>query len=335
MITSTPVGEWSWDLALSPRTENAQSLALGVVKNAVDTLRACGLVHGGGHLDWSLYRNGADLRLLDRGECPLLSLPEGAGAVLTPKALEDVPEGLLANVTASCPGPCCDSGDRQAEKVFTVDAGVWTGGTAVLTVATYTDVWLTLDLLKNRQPLVHATHAPRLAAGLRALSARLGAPLYPGDPTPHAAPDETGFEDQPDDDKYPDSWTAFEIPVRTTALREKLPVRGDDYENETRHPVRFSEVHDDDGCTLGYLWVSLGDDAAGYEPRNAAGDRALQVAVPWLLRLREARTAGLSPMSAIARLRHLPREPETQTVLSDTTGEAATLEELQARSGRC
>lgn len=72
---------------------------------------------------------------------------------------------------------------------------------------------------------------------------------------------------------------------------------GQDYESTTEHPVRYARVRCGERI-LGFLWASA-DGAAGYEPRNAAGDAAFEAGVPWLSRLRSARLRGVGAREAL------------------------------------
>jgi hypothetical protein len=67
----------------------------------------------------------------------------------------------------------------------------------------------------------------------------------------------------------------------------------DNYALSTARPVRYAEVRNGD-VVLGYLWVAVGEEAAGYEPRVAAGDDGENTGVRCYARLRKAKAAGVA-----------------------------------------
>jgi hypothetical protein len=66
----------------------------------------------------------------------------------------------------------------------------------------------------------------------------------------------------------------------------------DHYAFSTERPLHYAEVHKGD-VVLGYLWVASGEEAAGYEPRAAAGDDGGNTGVRCYDLLREAKAAGV------------------------------------------
>ncbi|MFJ4623143.1 hypothetical protein [Streptomyces sp. NPDC088812] len=75
------------------------------------------------------------------------------------------------------------------------------------------------------------------------------------------------------------------------------------YRTRTDKPVRYVSVVDKQGgAVLGYVWVSDEDDAAAWEPRRAAGPRALSEGGLWHARLTEAKGRGVTPSQALAEL---------------------------------
>ncbi len=73
------------------------------------------------------------------------------------------------------------------------------------------------------------------------------------------------------------------------------------YQNYTDRPVRYFTVVDKEGgAVLGYVWASDEDEAAAYEPRQAAGPRAMNEGSFWIRRLRNAKERGLRPSQALA-----------------------------------
>jgi hypothetical protein len=191
-----------------------------------------------------------------------------------------------------------------------------------------------MDTRDREQPEVYAENAPRLAAALDGISSLLGSAPTPGDPNRHATPTETGFEDpRIEGPAYDDSWGAFEISTRSRLLRSRIPASEDEYQEITEHPVRYFTVQRD-GQTMGYVWASVGDEAAGYEPRTAAGEGALEVGAEWLLRLREAHGQGLTALAALAWVAQSPARPAGDVVVEDTPQVAPSLDALEELSGR-
>ena len=72
------------------------------------------------------------------------------------------------------------------------------------------------------------------------------------------------------------------------------------YRTRTEKPVRYFEVADrENGLVLGYVWAGDEDDAAAWEPRQAAGPRALMEGLGWFNRLEKAKGRGIRPAQAI------------------------------------
>lgn len=97
----------------------------------------------------------------------------------------------------------------------------------------------------------------------------------------------------------------------------------------TDGPVRYVPAVDDGGL-LGYLWAAESDDAAGFVPAAAAGDRGDNADVAWVGRLRAAKASGLTPLGA---LRHwagrTPDDARCGRVPRDAEARAASLAELR------
>ncbi|WP_460065661.1 hypothetical protein [Streptomyces sp. YKOK-I1] len=75
------------------------------------------------------------------------------------------------------------------------------------------------------------------------------------------------------------------------------------YATGTDKPVRyFSVVDKETGVVLGYVWAGDEDDAATWEPRQAAGPRAYSEGGIWHARLEDAKERGLLPSQALAEL---------------------------------
>jgi hypothetical protein len=75
------------------------------------------------------------------------------------------------------------------------------------------------------------------------------------------------------------------------------------YRNHTDKPVRYFTVVDKQGgAVLGYVWAGDEDDAAMWEPCEAAGGRALAEGGIWYARLQEAKERDLLPSQALAEM---------------------------------
>ncbi|MGO4463700.1 hypothetical protein AB4039_41545 [Streptomyces sp. M-16] len=207
----------------------------------------------------------------------------------------------------------------------------------LLVLSTYADAWLTQDLRERPQPEVAAENAPRLSAALKRISELTESEIDPGDPTKHARPTVEGFADLlVEGAEYDDSWSTFEVPARWRRLMKLVAgeSEGEDYESTTEHPVRYALVRRGDQV-VGYLWAAVGDEAAGYEPRTAAGDEAFEAGVPWVLSLRSLRLRGFRPMAALNELLGASDSSGSDSIVETTVYEAASLDALEELSGRC
>ncbi|MFD9630218.1 MULTISPECIES: hypothetical protein [Streptomyces] len=223
---------------------------------------------------------------------------------------------------------------HHVEELFLITADVWDDGAGTLTLRTFADAWMSHDLRGHRQPEVQKQNAPRLKAALVGITHVLEAEVVPGDTTSFGVPSEDGFDDLPDEDPdLLDTWYMFEVPRRTDRLLEQLPDGAPQFDNVTESPVNFFEVASD-GTTIGYLWASASDDAAGYEPRTPLGEAALDAAVEWLGRLSEAKARGLSPTRALHELTSSRADSQGGAVTPGSLRTADSLEDLQDLSGR-
>ncbi|MEU1941664.1 hypothetical protein ACFW95_09880 [Streptomyces sp. NPDC059474] len=338
MITSEPIGDWTWDVPPNPTAARASTRALELAVAAWKVLAKHELALPVGKITLSV-RAADDMSKtlfgregLSLEKDPLMPGSAASEAVAQADALKG---DCITVLQMQCAGFWLESdGKHRAEKLFTIQVDSWTAGPATLTLATYSDAWLTIDLREREQFAIHAENAPRLNAALREISELVGGAPDPGDPNRHATPTETGFEDVSEEGPaYVDSWGTFEIPARSRRLVSTLPSTGTDYPNVTDSPVRFLRVQRR-GETLGYVWASLANEAAGYEPRNAAGDDAFEAGTQWLLRLREACGEGLVPLDALGWLAELPPDPDTQTLIDSAVSEAPSLDALEELSGR-
>lgn len=342
MITSEPVGEWFWEPApVSDTVESGPSQALGLLAAVKDALASLGLVTGEGTGSAVLYdRKAMASPLFQRLDVPF-GPGEGIGGEFAATVDQAAAVRLLADrlltLNLDLPGEWTESGaGRRAEKLFSLRIDVWGEGAVLLVLSTYADAWLTQDLRERPQPEVAAGNAPRLAAALRRISELTGSEIDPGDATKYALPTADGFADQLEEGAdYEDSWGNFEVPSRWRRLMGLVPgaAEGQDYESSTDLPVRYARVRRGEQV-LGYLWASVGEAAAGYEPRNAAGDAAFTAGVPWVLRLRSLRQRGFGALEALDQLIGAAEEGTNGSVIEPTIHEASALDALEELSGR-
>ncbi|MEU1149052.1 hypothetical protein ACFYO9_24145 [Streptomyces sp. NPDC005863] len=339
MITSTPVGDWTWEVTAHD-DEIRPTRALQTAAAVWNELAERNLAVPDGKVR-VLARSGDKLRdvRVDEsglllGSDPLAPQSDLARAVARAEMLDG---DFVLTIRIECPGRWLEPGfEYRAEKLFVIHVEVWDGKLLVVTLETYSDAWLTMDTRDREQPELHAANAPRLTAALEGISALLGSSPTPGDENRHAAPSATGFRDlRSEGPAYTDSWGTFEGLNRASLLSARVPQSEyeDEYESITEHPVRYFTVQRE-GRTLGFVWASVGDAAAGYVPRTAAGDEAFDVGAKWLLRLREAHSRGLSPFAALDWLSQQPSHPELGLIVEDTPQNAESLDALEELSGR-
>lgn len=337
MITSNPMGDWTWELPSSTdaiRPRRAAETAVAVWNRLAEH----GLANPVGRVSLSVRAAGnmGDVRI-DSGNLNLEPEPLAPASDLSRAVdeAESLDGDLLISTRLDCPGFWLESGVRhRVEKLFVIQVDVWKSSLLVVTLETYSDAWLKTDTRDREQPEVYAANAPRLSAALEGISDLLGSAPEPGDPSRYAVPTETGFQDTAiEGPAYDDSWGTFEIPARSGLLRSRIPWSEHEYEETTEHPVRYFTIQRDKQ-TLGYLWASVADDAAGYEPRTAAGEAAFEAGSGWLLRLRAAHGQGLTPLSALDWVAQRPPSPEIGMISEDAPREAPSLDSLEDLSGR-
>ncbi|MEV7724345.1 hypothetical protein AB0P15_06370 [Streptomyces sp. NPDC087917] len=343
MITSEPVGAWFWEPAPVARAseDGTPRAALDLLTDVGDTLVALGLVTGEGTASIVLRER----RAVTVPRYEIRDVPVGPGDGFGPGVTDAVGRaadvgllpGRLLTLSLKQAGEWSEAGvGRRAEKLFSVRIDVWGEGAVVLALAAYADAWLTLDLRERPQPEVAAENAPRLAAALRRISELTGSEVDPGDPTRHARPTTVGFADLlVEGAEYEDSWGTFEVPARWKRLMGMLPApsEGQDFASTTDRPVRYARVRRGERV-LGYLWASVGDEAAGYEPRTAAGDAAFEAGVPWLLGLRAERLRGAGALRAWQGLLGGSHSGPEGSAVDTEEHEAASLDALAERSAR-
>jgi hypothetical protein len=337
ITSSQPVGDWSWEVTSDAGTFEPVRAA-EVVVAVWDLLARQELAVPVGSVNVSVRASGdsRDVRLQAEG-LVLEPEPLSPGTALSRAVAEATSTAgdVVVSVRIQCPGIWMESGVRhRAEKLFVIQAEIWKRALLVLTLETYADAWLTVDTRDRKQPEVHAENAPRLAAALGEISSLLGCAPTPGEPNRFATPAETGFEDpQIEGPAYDDPWGTFEVPARSRLLRSRLPASEDEYEETTDHPVRYFTVRRD-RQTVGFVWASTEGDAAGYEPRTAAGLKAFESGTGWLLRLREAHSQGIDALTALTWVRQNPPQPEFGVIAEDNPQEAPSLDALEELSGR-
>ncbi|MEU0583372.1 hypothetical protein [Streptomyces sp. NPDC006132] len=337
MITTNAIGDWTWevtskttalrpmdaaDTAVAVWNELARhELAIPMGKVGV-TVRPIGNMR-----DFRIDAQGLSL------EKEPLAPETGLSCIL--RKAEALQGDFLVTVRVECPGTWWESrARRRAEKLFVIHVDLWEASLLAVTLETYSDAWLTMDTRDREQPEIFAQNAPRLTAALEGVSALLGSPPSPGDPNRFATPTQTGFEDpRVEGTAFDDSWGTFEIPARAALLHSVVPESKDDYEEVTERSVRYFTIQRD-GRTLGYLWAAVGEEAAGYEPRTAAGDDAFAAGAEWLLRLRTAHSQGLNALAALEWAARQPLRPEIGLIAEATPQEAPSLDALQDMSGR-
>lgn len=337
MITSTPIGDWTWELTADSgeiRPTRAAQIAAAIWNELAE--RELALPGGKANVRVMNRNNPRDIHLDARGlrigTTPLAPRSALAQTVAQAEAFDG---DFITIIRVECPGLWLEPGFKyRAEKLFAIHLEVWGGRLLAVTLETYSDAWLTMDTRNREQPEVYAANAPRLAAALQAISALLGTAPVPGDENHYAAPSETGFNDLRDEGPaYDDSWGTFEGLNRASLLQSRIPQSEDEYEQITEHSVRYFTIQRD-GRTLGFLWASVGDAAAGYIPRTAAGDDAFDVGAAWLLALREAHGQGLAPLAALDWLAKHPARPGIGVIVEDTPQAASSLDALEELSGR-
>lgn len=337
MITTEPIGDWTWEVS-SAGTEATPARAAEIAVAVWNVLARYELAVPVGRIGLSVRatHDTRDVRLDIQG-LPLETDPLAPATALSDAVAraESFEGDFLTGLRLQCPGVWLESGVRhRAEQLFTVQVDIWKADLVVVTLETYSDAWLTMDTREREQPTIHAENAPRLTAALQAVSDLLGGDPEPGDPNRHATPTPTGFEDlTAEGPAYTDSWGTFEVPTRSRRLLSPLPKTENAYEDITDHPVRYFTVRRDDR-TLGYVWASTGDNAAGYEPRTAAGDDAFEVGAGWVLRLREAHGRGLGSLEALDWLHRSPPSPDLGHFSEDLPQLAPSLDALEELSGR-
>lgn len=85
--------------------------------------------------------------------------------------------------------------------------------------------------------------------------------------------------------------------------------------------------------TLGYLWASTTEQAAGFVVEESAGDAAFNAAVAWSERLLRSRTEGLTALEALAAWTDVAEEPRTGRIPPGSERTAASVNDLKRHEG--
>ncbi|MEU3512137.1 hypothetical protein ABZ733_30490 [Streptomyces longwoodensis] len=337
MITTDPVGDWMWEVAAA-NSDIPPSRAVELAMAVGDALTKARIAVPGGEIEVTARDAGATRDI--RQKWDRFRLPRdrhAAQSMLAPicTQVDSLAEDALISVRISCPGQWREHGNTyQAEELFTIRSEVWGRDFLALTLETYSDVWLTMDTRGREQAEIHAANYPRLTLALEIISKIMGAAPTPGDENRYAIPTETGFADtRAEGPAYEDAWGTFEPAARMRRLRSSLPHSEDDYEETTEKPVQYVTVNDDEGV-LGYLWAAQGDDAACFEPRTAAGERAFSAGRIWLMRLREAHRLGIAALEVPTWLSQQPPLPGAGRIMDAPPRVVPSLDALEELSGR-
>jgi hypothetical protein len=313
------------------------SQCAGVSLGVVGVLSRHGLIVGGPRVDMSVREKGNPKRRLHRVQKELAGAERPQDVVGLLEEMErDREAGEVAVVDAHivCAGRwIAGAGECLAERAFAIDT-VATATDTTVTLSTYCDAWMSHDLRGREQRDVCAANQPRLAAALNGISEYVGDEVEPGESTWFGRPTESGVDNILNGDgTVRDVWRSFEAPYRLRTVVSRLPEGSARYADMTEGPVRYLTVAGSRGV-LGYLWAADNEDAAGYEPRSAAGEAAFDAALVWLLRLGEAKASGLSPRQALSHLKNAVEHAEAGRVVPDSEAVAWTLDALQDFSGR-
>ncbi|MEU0452704.1 hypothetical protein ABZ322_06670 [Streptomyces sp. NPDC006129] len=336
MITTLPVGSWSWETMTHRPDDNPVARCVRQTLDSWTVLRSLGLADGDAQADITALgtSEGTTLTALKRVHVSAARIAQGSELSEELQSL-DPSQVKVVTIDMTTPGTYLRDGKAcHAQKVFALSVDAWTGGAGTVTLDTFSDVWLSHDARGHKQTEVRRENAPRLASALAGISRITRSQIVPADPRTYGVPTVDGFEDFPDDDAdLLDFWYMLEVPRRTRWLLNQLPSGSEHFEACTESPVTFVEVVAG-SRVIGYLWAADNDDAAGYEPRTPSGDIAVEAGTAWLTRLSDAKQRGLSPAEALRELSARQGDSRAGTVVAGSLRRAASLEDLQDLSGR-
>ncbi|GAA3827876.1 hypothetical protein GCM10022403_071360 [Streptomyces coacervatus] len=337
MITTDPIGDWTWE-ATSDDPSVQPSRAVEVAAAVWNVLARVGIATPVAEVSVTVRSVGdmRDIRFEETG-LPLEEEPLAPHTALSRAAsqVDSLQGDFVVAVRMCCPGVWSVPGARhRAEQLFTIQADVWKRSLVAVTLETYSDAWLTMDTRGREQIATYGENAPRLALALKEVSELFGCAPTPGDENRYATPTETGFEDiRIAGPAYIDAWGTFEIPARSRRLRSSLPASEDEYSETTENPVYYFTVQDDTGQILGYVWAAQADNAAGFEPRTAAGERAFAAGRACVMQLREAHRLGLPALDALSWLAQQPIQGGIGHIPEREPRSSPSLDSLEELSG--
>ncbi|HCA84251.1 MAG TPA: hypothetical protein DEQ61_01295 [Streptomyces sp.] len=117
-------------------------------------------------------------------------------------------------------------------------------------------------------------------------------------------------------------------PRANPRFTEDLPLEATEgpavYRHTTDKPVRYLVIANERSGVIGYVWANDADEAAGWEPRPAAGGDAFNGGRPWLMSLRDARARALAPTRALAEMLEAAESADTREAGEERPGSEAT-----------
>ncbi|MFI9192551.1 hypothetical protein ACIG0A_25030 [Streptomyces californicus] len=335
MITTEPVGDWTWEVPLSG-SPSAPELAMETSATIWDVLNKHELAISKGKAEISIasVNDPHNIRLQENFTAANSETLRSRSPVVGSQPHARIGIEHIFTIRIQCPGVWLESGKRhRAEKLFSIQVEIWKSALLVVTLETYSDAWLTFDTRDRAQSKISEENAHRLSSALAEISIRLNAEVEPGDPNYFATPAVDGFDDQgAEGASYVDPWGTFESSARSRKLRAYIPAGPPAYEEVTDLPVRYYTVALN-GQKVGFIWASVGEFAAGYTPRTAAGEDAFIAGKEFIMLFREAHSKNLAPLDALDWLAQRAAQIGVGKVEETCPLEASSLEELEELSG--
>ncbi|MFI6723547.1 hypothetical protein [Streptomyces atratus] len=310
MIASTPVARWTW--GRSDDTADELALCLRDVLAAYSVLAAHRLASSDPQVRVSVAESGKSNSYLFQGTLTATRTQSTAknAEQLAETVRAALGAGEIGSVDAGihCAGLLADeTGEILQDGLFHLGASAFADFVAV-DLMTFSDAWMPYDLKGRAQPGVYTANSARLAAALRELAVVLDSETDPEDRTYFGKPTETGVDNYYNDDgTASDVWGRFEVPYRNRVFRHAPGFDAEGYKRSTDGEVQYVPVRGEHGV-LGYLWASDAENAASFEPLDAADEEGYKAGLLWLERLRSAYDRGLAPSEALRRLADLPDE---------------------------
>ncbi|MFF9512532.1 hypothetical protein ACF1BU_38730 [Streptomyces sp. NPDC014724] len=302
MIATTPVARWSWGdpghaTDLVQEAVRRLSLALGVLDR-----HRLGTPHGG--TVTAVVPEPGRQNFVLRADLPV-------DDAIVSEIKRRIADGKVGGVelSTSCDG-LVETGDgsEAVEGLFRLAVDVSESFFHV-ELTTFSDAWMPFDLRGREQRDVFTRNRPRLAEALADISEALDLEIDPEDPTWFGIPTATGVENHFEDSagSPSDVWGRFEIPHRN-GIFSQTPRFTAAYRRDASGRVQYLPVHRGHDV-LGYLWASDTENAASFEPCDAADVDGYQAGLIWLNRLQAAYDRGLPPSAALTELRNAPPDP--------------------------